>query len=336
MNQLLFIGIVGILLILSILFKKNKFVFIVLALLFILLSAFRGLEVGTDVLNYKQIFGQILSSGYNVAIEPLWIALNYTSYNLGFGFRGIIVVSALLTLLPIFFVIFKESRNPILSLFFYYVLYIYFFSFNGIRQAIAISIVFLGFYFLKEQKIIPFVVTVIIASFFHISALVCLVVLLIRFIPQKNIIYISIVLVSWVVGLTVADKLFLWAMYVFNYTSYQTAELGNIIGNALFQGVLSMFFIFCLYTVKDKTNLYFNIFFIAVVFSNLLARVPHGNRIFLYFSIIQVLFLPILFYQNKLQQKMSIRTVIILYGMLMFYYKFGFHGIFPYQNILFM
>ena len=49
-----------------------------------------------------------------------------------------------------------------------------FFSFNGIRQAIAISIIFLSIKYLIENKISKTIIIILIASLFHYSAIIFL------------------------------------------------------------------------------------------------------------------------------------------------------------------
>ena len=43
--------------------------------------------------------------------------------------------------------------------------------FSGLRQAIAFSIVFISYDYIREQKLFKFLVTVILAALFHKSAI---------------------------------------------------------------------------------------------------------------------------------------------------------------------
>ena len=86
-----------------------------------------------------------------------------------------IMVSALLTYIPVFLLFKKYSPDFFLTLFFYFVTGTYFSAMNGIRQYIATGIVLLATkYLFSERKsdFIKFLVFVVVASLFHTSALI--------------------------------------------------------------------------------------------------------------------------------------------------------------------
>ena len=67
--------------------------------------------------------------------------------------------------------IYKHSKMPFLSIFLYIGFNYFTFTFSGLRQAIAISIICISYDYIREQKLFKFLVTVILAALFHKSAI---------------------------------------------------------------------------------------------------------------------------------------------------------------------
>src|SRR5699024_11372248 len=72
------------------------------------------------------------------------------------------------------FFIYKYSVNVVLFLFLFISLYLYLFSFNEIRQAIAMSILVMGFHLILERKFLRYFIVVLVATLFHETAILML------------------------------------------------------------------------------------------------------------------------------------------------------------------
>jgi len=315
-------------------FKNNKiFVFLLFALLWIL-AAFRDISVGTDTVNYLANFVWVRDHDV-MFTEPGWYWLNKLALFLNGDFGMVLVLSSLLVLLPIYYVISSNSTNAILSIFFYYTSYLYLYSFNITRQCIAVSLVFLAFFFLIRGKKWVSVLFILAASAFHTSALVALPIIVIGYLPKKRGFYLYAVGICFMVGLFFSGPVLFSLINMLGYGIYlQNYSFGNIIGNALYLIVVNTFFFFILNNIKDYENIQFKLFFVFVALTNLLARVPFGDRVLLYFSIIPILFFPYVIYNNKAKQKDLVFLIIIAYSLFTFYRKFGYGEIFPYKNTL--
>lgn len=79
---------------------------------------------------------------------------------------------AAITVLPVAVTIRRESDNPELSLFLYVALYFYFTAFNQVRQYVAVSLVFVAYPWLRDRRILPYMLTVLAAGMFHAAAFV--------------------------------------------------------------------------------------------------------------------------------------------------------------------
>lgn len=158
-------------------YSRRKWQIVLIVFLFLILflfSAFR-VNVGTDYKNYEYLFYTYLSLG-DRAIERLEL-----------GFRFIFKVvsffsddSRLFFILTSFFILFfnfkgflKYSRSVFLSIFLFVALYYYFNSLNGIRQFLAMSLILcFSTKFIADRNIFKYMVSVIFASLFHMSALI--------------------------------------------------------------------------------------------------------------------------------------------------------------------
>lgn len=86
-------------------------------------------------------------------------------------FQLFLFISAIIVLVPILILIYKHSENVMFSIIMYSSWIIYYFSFSGIRQSIAISITVIASIFLLNKKIVTFILFVLLASYIHTSAL---------------------------------------------------------------------------------------------------------------------------------------------------------------------
>lgn len=158
--------------------NKHKFICISCFLVLWIIQALRATTIGTDV---------------NGAYVPYFMNLNATIKNfLGVDFFGFeqgfriycsvinlvskdpnifLAITSFVILVPISYIIYKYSRNPILSFIIFSSFIIYHFSFSGLRQAMAISLIVLSYKFVIERKLIVFIGIILLASTFHVSAL---------------------------------------------------------------------------------------------------------------------------------------------------------------------
>ena len=146
----------------------------------VLFQGFRDFSVGNDLVHYIPYFkemGELPAGCLHIAnFEPGYVLINKILYKAGFGERGLIIFIAALIQIPIFYTIYKFSDDMLMSILWYFSFGEFIFTFSGLRQAIAMSICFAGFYFIKEKKFWPFFFTCLVAATFHKSALISLVV----------------------------------------------------------------------------------------------------------------------------------------------------------------
>lgn len=168
---------------------KTIKIFKILASAIIILSLailylIRDYTIGTDTLNYIPIFSA-LDNNHDI-LSPFYYSILY-NFEVGFTYISFILVNlfhepyliffiyTLLIYSCVWFVIQKSKLNPTLlyaSIFSFFSFYLY--SFNILRQCIAIALIMLAVHFLLNQRNKKFILLILAASLFHYPAIVCL------------------------------------------------------------------------------------------------------------------------------------------------------------------
>lgn len=161
--------------------KQGKLLFILFVMIFLLYSL-RNSSVGRDIAGYMETY--IEAGKHDIfSLDYVYFENGYTLFinicsNMGISFQWFLVITSIITLLPIYYFIKFYSDDKVLSCLIY-ICYIFFeFNLTGLRQAMATSIVLLGFILLfnnKKLRLIKYILCVVLASTFHQSALLALI-----------------------------------------------------------------------------------------------------------------------------------------------------------------
>lgn len=175
--------------------RTQNRLYMFLASVVLLFAICRGESVGGDLAEYIPLFqrsaeyssifeilGTTLMSGYEVGFLALCKFINYLSADS----RCFIVVTSILSLIGPLFFINKYSKNKVFSLLLFILLGLYNFSFNNVRQSIAISVVMFAVHFLIQGRKWHFLFLVVLATSMHTSAIFSLL-----FLPLKSFRYTS-------------------------------------------------------------------------------------------------------------------------------------------------
>ena len=148
--------------------KKYNIIDFVLIALMSCICGFRK-NVGTDYLLYNKMYN-------NVSIFPRvefgfkWL-INQMN-NIGLSSTHFFFATSFITIILFYYFIKKNSTKPAESLFLFICLGFFSLQFNIIRQSLAMAISLYSFNFLKERKIIKFLIVIFIASLCHTTALI--------------------------------------------------------------------------------------------------------------------------------------------------------------------
>ena len=230
--------------------KEQSILIGVFFVAFFLLLALRAENVGVDLWNYIDKYHKIASSDFpkiwanSANVDVGYGILNKLMSMLGVNDRAFIVLIALFSTFPIAWLYMKESDNWMLTISLFIILPIFSMCFSGLRQALAIAVVPLQFYFAKKKNIIGFLLSVLLAFSFHSTALFMLILYPIYQIRIKNI---------WLLGLIP----FMGVMFIFNKQIYSstTRLLGGKFeeryGSVSDTGAYTMLILFVLFAVMS-------------------------------------------------------------------------------------
>lgn len=141
-----------------------------------ILSGFRD-GVGTDYKNYEYLVYSYVNGGSTETdrLEPgFQLIFNIVSISSNSP-RIFFLLTSFLILLFFFLGFLKYSRSLLLSIFLFVTLYYYFNSLNGVRQFLAMALVLcFSTRFLVEKNFLKYIISIIFAALFHVSALIML------------------------------------------------------------------------------------------------------------------------------------------------------------------
>lgn len=336
-------------------FRAKKRIFCTLGLLIpIIIGGFRY-GVGTDYFNYINIFSEHVKKGF-VDIDGIEVGYTileqFSSLFAPYDTRMLFAITTALTI--IFFyaglVRFKPQYPGLVT--FLYLMTLLPMSFNTIRQGIAVSIVFLALSYAKDKRTIPFVVWCVIASLFHISALLVIpFYFIIRIGMLKNnqsprslgsrYIIRLVVMISITIAITI-NALNL-ALSIPGFDKYELYAYINEDGaNLMFYcklALLAVIFILSKYIVL-RDNVQYNTFIMSgtimeIVLLSMGFVSPFIKRQALYFSLLYIILLTLAvrINSNKVRQAL-LYSVIACYAIGFFvvsYFILGQADIIPYK-----
>ena len=337
--------------------KVLKIIFLVLTfcILFIL-SAFRSANIGNDTYEYLQMynkFGQALNIfEIDTDIEMGFVIINKILYSINPSSIFLLIVTSALILSVMLIFIYKNSNMVWLSVFLFINFRIYYFTLSGIRQSIALAIVLVSYKFLTEKKAIPFVITVLLASTFHMSAILFLIVY-----PISNIKYTKRVLAQYmVIGIFLLSLFNVFITLVFRffpkYRVYLTSSYFESIKIASIVEFLIIFIVLIFGLVVSyknnnllnlgsrleflKSNIMFHIITLAVVINLVSINAGVIQRAALYFFIFVIIFVPKVIAEIKNKELRVLTTYIIIiltftYNITILMYRPEWQYVYPYE-----
>lgn len=324
--------------------KRNRLIFCSI----LVMSIFAGFRynVGTDWITYYNYFNYIgnTHSGY---MEPLYNLLNIIVYEISHSFSVLCTVIMFIMQLLVYKTLFyyndKIQKISISFGVFIFSFSLYVNSFNGMRQDLAVAIIFFSFIFLLERRYLRYILLVLFASAIHNSAIFCLFFLFFKLNSKKygvilNYIYISLLFLSLLFG----DKIILLLTKLSSnlglYVNYEVGT-GNNSYMYLIQ-ILPMIFLLIIfgYNVLKNNNdsiILFKIYVLQIFTQSLGMYIATIDRLALYSMAFQILLYPIIHanIRNQSNRKIFLFCTCILFYTLFFivYYILDGNGIFPYE-----
>ncbi len=257
-----------------------------------LISALRY-NVGRDYRAYARSFRQIVA-GAKTETEWLFYALNKAISFICKDYASIFVVTAVLCTLFILVQIFRDSPLPVQSVFFYVAAGYYFVSMNAVRQMLGCAILLCSLHAVFERKLFRFLVMVIIASGFHKSCLLFIVVYFLDVWRVKKEVFLASTIVIYLFS-DVIGQAMSFIVAESEYSDYlgsvfETGKQGMV---TLVMNASIMLFSYVFFDEKNhKYYLYFVLQVIALWMAILTGKVVLINRLGFMFGLPVIILLP--------------------------------------------
>lgn len=150
----------------------------------LLLTLFLGLRanhVGLDMGNYKSFFIKTTNSSFFYLFEHIEFEIGFKMYTkiitlFSRSYSVFIFITAILSMWGVYEFIKENSKNYSASIFIFLTFNYYIYLFCLLRQVLAISFLLLSIKYVKKQKFLFFLPYVLLATAFHKSAIIFLIV----------------------------------------------------------------------------------------------------------------------------------------------------------------
>ena len=303
----------------------------ILMFMMYLILALKGVSVGNDIEGYKATyeFTKILSfSDFSyAAMESGYMFLMKVCNMIGMSFQLFAALLYAIILYPIYLLIKRYSPNVMISVMVLLCLEYFVFTCSALRQSVGISICVLAFLLSEKLKgkkafIYPLMI-IILASFFHKSALIFIPLLFVIKLENRAITYTSYVIVFGI--LFVSNRFFLNLNTEYNLSKYEYSEdlkLGLLFVFYCIMYVFNFFSNRLNKTTKEERQLNWrlsNIFFYALII-----MVAFNGSIFLRSAKYELVFLSIIMPRAINAWDPGIRRIIsLVYVSVLFYFFYA-------------
>lgn len=309
-----------------------------------MLSSFRY-NIGTDYMSYMRLYGESLKYGINYYyFEPGYNLINWLSDCIGGGFTCSIVISAFLTVGPILYTIYRYSENTLLSVLLYIMFGFYTASFSLIRTHLAVAISLLAIPFLRKRNFFIYTIIVLIASLFHITALVMIPFYYCLNLPWRVRQFIISVLCIFSALFLVKPIMILGAKIYPRYEYYITSIFNYGYGIQSLFLVAIFLFIGVMYKKQLTHNKEWKIFYInymlyGFILSLFQLQFIVMDRFVPFFTLpASILCIPNISNSYLNNKKNKVIFTILIFSFALLYYSYilyrNWNGVTPYQSIL--
>lgn len=326
--------------------KLNKFILTSFFICFWgFIAAFRNLSVGTDTLNYSNIFIRIINTEWidlyhdvEFGKFPLYLIYNKIVGIFFHAPNAITFFNSAIFVIGVVLFLYYNSKNLGMSLFLFLSLHYYFFALNIARESLAVMLILWVFHFaIRNKKFVALFINVL-AALIHFTAMIGLIVLFITLFCNKHNRALIIVVV-FSIGIVFLRPLITLFVQIFpHYKDYVYGDGAFSILNNTSDGkrVYIAIFLLCIFILcflfsdkavpKKQIEGKDYVLLVLFVLSVLLMIIHRKNevmaRLELYFTYFFMISVPY-FVSNKLARKYQTVTnlLIVMVLLIPFYTK---------------
>ena len=204
--------------------KQGKTVFVACFVVLGLLAALRSPIVGNDTKEYIRIFEDCQEMIDNeTRFELGYLYYNLLIHNISNNYQLLFIITSFFIFTTFGIFTWHYSDRPKLALLFFFIL-VFPSTVNTIRQCMATCILLYSLVFILKRRLFIFILLVVIASFFHITSLLFLVVYPLSYLKINKRIVLLFVVATFVCYILFADLLQIGFSY---YTMYEYYTQGK-------------------------------------------------------------------------------------------------------------
>ena len=259
--------------------KRNRIALIFFFAFLTVLVMLRHESIGNDTKNYIQYFHQVSKMN--------WHQVRISSEEFGFSYLNKVIslfsqnqhfylaVVSIITFSMIYPTYKRVCSDASLTIVLFCTMSTFVMLFSGIRQMLAIGIGFIAYEFTRNKKTIPFIICVILAMLFHISAFILAFIYPIYHttIKRKNL----FVIIPILVGTFIFNK------QIFSFLTSVLARFTRFDGQMTSTGAFTMLLLFIIFVA----------FSFLVVDESILDKETIGLRNLLLFALVLQMFAPL-------------------------------------------
>ncbi|MCM0219381.1 EpsG family protein [Bacteroides fragilis] len=296
--------------------------------LLMFLGSFRAESIGNDTHEYLRIFQEIAQ---DVTIETRYeigyIYLNYIVSLFNSNPQSILIVTSVITLFSFGRFIWKYSQSPWLSLFLFFTYGFFVFSITAVRQSLAIAVLLFSYDYILQGKKLKFVLTVLIATTFHTTAIFFLVSYLCRMFKPT----LRTIILFLGIGIVCSYLFSTLLGFAFQlFTIYEGYDQGIYFGETRLASILYvvislLILFFCYFILRQKkvihqlsdwqlrnnSNMLILVLF-AVVFYIISLELNLLDRIAIYYNVFSLILLPNAIYRLYREKRMIVTSLVII------------------------
>ncbi len=331
--------------------KGGYIISFICILILSIFAAIRNLSVGTDIQVYGlQVFNRC--SNYDslwnyLSIfknEYLYYAMNYIIYYLFKNIHILFFIFQLFSVSIVYYLGYKNKGHLWLYVL-TYMLIVFNSTFNILRQTMAIFIVMYSFKYINEKKYYKFVIAVILACFFHASAMICFILLPINRISNMKHKYLITILIS-ILAIALMSSLDSFSVWISGtslisdkYVRYIVSEKNNFNFKLALVKII-MFFVVLLFSKsseKKESNSFLLLLPIMDFILFLSSKwIVYGYRMSYYMLPFYIILIPkidesLKEKKGKMLYRICIITVMLIYWIVR-YVVFKYDGTIPYST----
>ncbi len=321
------------------------------ALLLIALASFRY-AIGFDYFSYRRIYEKTAVQTFEEILqtrkrEPLLYLLCKVFCLMGCSYHIFLLCINIFILAVAMRFIYFHSKLPWISIYLYITLQFLAYNMNLVRQSIAVSFFLLAYPYLKERKIVPYTIFIIIGGLFHNSLFIMWPLYILLPMKSSRRLFGGLIVIT-VLGYLTFDPIFavLQPIFLKKYVNYsqsyfwQPSSISYVIPSVVYVVLI------CLFKNQIKIErraIYLNSAIYQFIITLFITKHFILERFAVYPFALSLLTIPeiIASYQKEkaIKQKLGYKQVTLLF--LIFgaaYFCFaaikGYHGVYPYISLL--